>query len=71
MRRIAKLSLACLTVGLASACKTAELVHPTGFQPVGGVRFINDSIANGPAKTAGSTYQNLATINDGQPLGDY
>jgi hypothetical protein len=41
MRRIVKLSLACLTVGLASACKTAELVHPTGFQPVGGVRFIN------------------------------
>lgn len=41
MRRILKLSLACLTVGLAGACKTAELVHPTGFQPVGGVRFIN------------------------------
>jgi prepilin-type N-terminal cleavage/methylation domain-containing protein len=37
----------------------------------GGVRFINNSIANGPANTFGSTYQNLATVNDGQPLGDY
>lgn len=37
----------------------------------GGVRFINESIATGPANANGSTYQNLATINDGQPLGSY
>jgi len=37
----------------------------------GAVRFINESIATGPVNTNGSTYQNLATINDGQPLGEY
>lgn len=37
----------------------------------GAVRFINDSIATGPVNTAGSTYQNLATINDAKPLGDF
>jgi len=37
----------------------------------GTVRFINESIANGPVNTRGSTYQNLATLNDGQPLGEY
>jgi hypothetical protein len=37
----------------------------------GAVRFINESIATGPAGAVGSTYQNLATINDARPLGDY
>jgi prepilin-type processing-associated H-X9-DG protein len=37
----------------------------------GTVRFINDSIASGPINTRGSTYQNLATVNDGQPVGDF
>ncbi len=37
----------------------------------GSVRFVSDSIATGPANAAGSTYQNLGTINDGQSLGDY
>jgi prepilin-type N-terminal cleavage/methylation domain-containing protein len=36
----------------------------------GSVRFISDSIATGPPATAGSTYQNLASIADGQALGD-
>jgi prepilin-type N-terminal cleavage/methylation domain-containing protein/prepilin-type processing-associated H-X9-DG protein len=37
----------------------------------GTVRFISESIATGPANTRGSTYQNLATINDGQPVDDF
>ncbi len=37
----------------------------------GSVRFISDSIATGPPATAGSTYQNLAAIADGQTIGDY
>lgn len=37
----------------------------------GAVRFISENIASGAANTAGSTYQNLGAINDGQVLGDY
>jgi prepilin-type N-terminal cleavage/methylation domain-containing protein/prepilin-type processing-associated H-X9-DG protein len=37
----------------------------------GTVRFINESIATGPVNTPGSTYQNLATVNDGQPVSDF
>lgn len=37
----------------------------------GAVRFISENIATGAANTAGSTYQNLAAVNDGQVLGDY
>ncbi len=37
----------------------------------GAVRFISENIATGPANVQGSTYQNLASINDGQPLGSY
>jgi prepilin-type N-terminal cleavage/methylation domain-containing protein len=37
----------------------------------GSVRFISDNIASGPPNTAGSTYQNLASRNDGQVLGDF
>jgi prepilin-type N-terminal cleavage/methylation domain-containing protein/prepilin-type processing-associated H-X9-DG protein len=37
----------------------------------GHVQFISDSIAQGPANTAGSTYQNLASVNDGLYVGDY
>jgi prepilin-type N-terminal cleavage/methylation domain-containing protein len=37
----------------------------------GAVRFISDSISSGPANTPGSTYQNLATVNDGLPLGEF
>jgi prepilin-type processing-associated H-X9-DG protein len=37
----------------------------------GSVRFISDSISTGPPATAGSTYQNLAAIADGQLLGNY
>ena len=37
----------------------------------GSVRFVSDSIAQGPANTMGSTYQNLATVADGLPLGEF
>ncbi len=37
----------------------------------GSVRFISDSIATGPSRTAGSTYQNLASVNDGQVIGEF
>jgi len=37
----------------------------------GATRFISDSIATGPPATRGSTYQNLASIADGQVLGEY
>jgi prepilin-type N-terminal cleavage/methylation domain-containing protein/prepilin-type processing-associated H-X9-DG protein len=37
----------------------------------GSVHFINDSIATGPAGAAGSTYQNLAALADGQVLDSY
>jgi hypothetical protein len=37
----------------------------------GSVRFISENIATGPPNTAGSTYQNLATRNDGQVLGEF
>jgi prepilin-type N-terminal cleavage/methylation domain-containing protein len=37
----------------------------------GAVRFISENIASGPARTAGSTYQNLASLNDSQTLGQY
>lgn len=37
----------------------------------GSVRFISDSIATGPVGKAGSTYQNLASLADGQVLGEY
>ncbi|MBS0262687.1 MAG: DUF1559 domain-containing protein [Planctomycetes bacterium] len=37
----------------------------------GSVKFINDSIASGPPATPGSTYQNLASIDDGVPTGNY
>jgi prepilin-type N-terminal cleavage/methylation domain-containing protein/prepilin-type processing-associated H-X9-DG protein len=37
----------------------------------GSVRFISENISQGPANTMGSTYQNLATIADGLPLGEY
>ena len=41
MRRFNKLSLICLVAGLASACKSADLVVPTEVLPYAGVRFIN------------------------------
>ena len=37
----------------------------------GSVRFISDSIASGTPNTAGSTYQNLSALRDGQVLGEY
>lgn len=37
----------------------------------GSVRFISDNIASGPVNSPGSTYQNLASRNDGQILGDF
>lgn len=37
----------------------------------GSVRFISNSIASGPPNTPGSTYQNLASRNDGQVLGEF
>ncbi len=37
----------------------------------GSVRFISETIATGPPATAGSTYQNLASRNDGQVLGEF
>ena len=37
----------------------------------GAVRFISDNIATGPPNTAGSTYQNLASVADGQVLGEF
>jgi prepilin-type N-terminal cleavage/methylation domain-containing protein/prepilin-type processing-associated H-X9-DG protein len=37
----------------------------------GAVRFISDSIGTGPVGQAGSTYQNLATLDDNQLPGDY
>jgi prepilin-type N-terminal cleavage/methylation domain-containing protein len=37
----------------------------------GAVRFVSESISQGPANTAGSTYQNLASVSDGMVLGDF
>ena len=37
----------------------------------GAVRFISDNIATGTPRTAGATYQNLASLNDGQVLGEF
>ncbi len=37
----------------------------------GSVRFISENIATGSPRTAGSTYQNLASLNDGQVLGEF
>lgn len=37
----------------------------------GAVRFISENISQGPANMYGSTYQNLATVNDGIVLGDF
>jgi len=37
----------------------------------GSTHFISDSIATGPPATRGSTYQNLASIADGQVLGGF
>jgi prepilin-type N-terminal cleavage/methylation domain-containing protein/prepilin-type processing-associated H-X9-DG protein len=37
----------------------------------GSVRFINDSISQGPANMGASTYQNLACVNDGMVLGNF
>ncbi|MGE5193305.1 MAG: DUF1559 domain-containing protein [Deltaproteobacteria bacterium] len=37
----------------------------------GAVRFMSENMATGPANVRGSTYQNLATINDGQPVSDF
>jgi hypothetical protein len=35
------------------------------------VVIVSDSISTGPPRTASSTYQNLAGIDDGQVIGDY
>ena len=37
----------------------------------GSVRFVSENIASGPPNKAGSTYQNLASRNDGQILGEF
>jgi hypothetical protein len=37
----------------------------------GAVRFLSENISQGTAGVAGSTYQNLATCNDGQVLGEF
>ena len=37
----------------------------------GSVRFISDNIATGVPNTAGAVYQNLASLNDGQVLGEF
>jgi hypothetical protein len=37
----------------------------------GAVRFISDNISQGVAGAIGSTYQNLASINDNMPLGNF
>jgi prepilin-type N-terminal cleavage/methylation domain-containing protein/prepilin-type processing-associated H-X9-DG protein len=48
--------------------------HSGGLQFLfgdGHVQWINDSIKQGPPNQLGSTYQNLAAVNDGFMLGDY
>jgi prepilin-type N-terminal cleavage/methylation domain-containing protein len=48
--------------------------HPGGGHFLlgdGSVRFVNENISQGPMNTVGSTYQNLATISDGLPLGEF
>lgn len=48
--------------------------HPGGAHFLmgdGAVRFVNENIAQGAANAPGSTYQNLASVNDGQVIGDY
>jgi len=37
----------------------------------GAVRFVSENISSGMAGTTGSIYQNLATIGDGVPLGEF
>ncbi|MCC7422697.1 MAG: DUF1559 domain-containing protein [Planctomycetaceae bacterium] len=37
----------------------------------GAVRFLSDSIASGPAGQPGSTYQNLASLSDGNTIGEF
>lgn len=37
----------------------------------GSVRFLSENIATGAVDQPGSTYQNLASRNDGQPLGEF
>jgi prepilin-type processing-associated H-X9-DG protein len=37
----------------------------------GSVKFISDSIGSGPVGQPGSTYQNLASIDEGQPVTGY
>jgi hypothetical protein len=37
----------------------------------GSVRFVSENIATGPINQPGSTYQNLASRNDGQVLGEF
>jgi prepilin-type N-terminal cleavage/methylation domain-containing protein len=37
----------------------------------GSVRFLSENIATGPINQPGSTYQNLASRNDGQALGEF
>jgi prepilin-type N-terminal cleavage/methylation domain-containing protein/prepilin-type processing-associated H-X9-DG protein len=71
-----------LNLGISSPPSSSNYMPFTSFSSLhvggahflmgdGSVRFVSENIASGNPKTAGSTYQNLASRNDGQVLGDF
>lgn len=70
-----------LTTGTMAPISAFSSLHVGGSQFLmadGAVRFISENIQSGPAPvngnlayTAGSTYQNLSSLADGQVLGDF